>query len=550
MKKNSLRFIAGLSAAAMFAMPMANAVAAPLTILAAGEGSITVKNLDESTSYEAYQILGPDMLFTSPAMQQAVSDTMKSLGWPIFDELINSELTDAEKAYMFSDMMAELTQDRKIIFANRLGENLRNSQIPHTAIPSSEKVNVPDGYYILVCNNKVDGDKEAATTKNILIRVSGDAEIYSKNESGTPTVDKDTNPSLAEWKTITIGEKQDQKTLVLPYTITASFPANIGDYKAYTMTFKDKIPAGIEITDDEYTSMDVKLVAVKGEDETEIEIADYSLGGRTDEGQQIITWKTLELIQALKNQGVIEKASDLEGVTLKLTYDLVINQDEVEATTTIDPTTNTITIEYPTDPFPGNNDPDHEGEGITDSTPETPENIYLYNLDLSKIDENNQALAGAEFQLFLVKNGMEQKVDTWVVKDGEDGSHFTFTGLVEGDYILKETVVPNGYKAIEPIEFTIKEVPGDGETVSAIEIINKNNDTHFTVTLGDKSETTDGKTKVTTTTAKIQATLVNDKGPNLPLTGESGMTLGLIVGGIVIAVSGYAVLKNKKEENA
>lgn len=548
MKKNSLRFIAGLSAAAMFAAPMANAVAAPLTILAAGEGSITVKNLDEKTSYEAYQILGPDMLFTSPEMQQIVSDTMKSLGWQIFDELINSELTDAEKAYMFSDMMAELTQDRKMIFANRLGENLRNSVISHTVIPSSDKVNVPDGYYILVCNSTVEDDKEATTTKNILIRVSGDAEIYSKNESGTPTVDKDTDPSLAEWKTITIGEKQDQKTLVLPYTITATFPTNIGDFKAYTMTFKDKIPAGIIIDDDEYAHLDVKLVAAKDEKETELTAPTYDLTGRTAEAQQIITWKTPELVAELKAKGVITESSELENVTLKLKYNLIVNQEEVQPTTTLDPTTNTILIEYPTDPFPGNNDPDHEGEGITDSTPEEPEEIYLYNLDLRKVDENNAALTGAEFQLFLKKNGAEQPVDTWVTKDDADASHFTFTGLVAGDYILKETVVPNGYKAIEPIEFTIQE-NGAG-TVDSITIVDKNKDTHFTVTESISTETTDEANKVTTKSAQIKATLLNDKGPNLPLTGEAGMTFGLIAGGLVIAISGYAVLKNKKEENA
>lgn len=558
MKKNSLRFIAGLSAAAMFAMPMANAVAAPLAIFAEETtGTITVNNLDGSTTYNVYQILKSDLRFVNDQARTATLTALNEIGITTPDVPANKE--DASFANQIAKILQELSNEQKIAFANSLAAKIGDTglaTIPGmaTITADSPTATVPYGYYILVDKNAEKADLRPNATDAILVHVTAETPaptINSKAASGAPKVDKTTNPELAEWETITIGEAPAD-ILHVPYTIKGTFPNNIADYESYTMTIKDTLPAGVEVEDGEYAKWGVTLKAYDKTDKEPvvIDVPDPNITSNTD-GRTVVSWTLNNILGTLANDTTGWSKDDLRNVTIELNYTLYVNETSLfngEPSTTIDNLTNTVTIEYPSDPFPGTSG-GTTGEGTKTTTPEDPSYLNYYNLTLSKVDDESKALTGAEFT--LVRKTGEGAAST------TQGSHtvsadqngvFKFDGLVAGEYILTETVVPKGKKAIDPIEFTIVETTNEqGEAIQAVVTENHPN---AAFTVKGTETTTDGKSEVTVTTSNIDLTVVNNTGPNLPLTGEAGMTVGLIVGGLIIAVSGYAVLKNKKEENA
>ena len=100
-----------------------------------------------------------------------------------------------------------------------------------------------------------------------------------------------------------------------------------------------------------------------------------------------------------------------------------------------------------------------------------------------------------------MKDGSEKEVA--VVKNPE-GTTFTFNGLDDGDYILKETTTPDGYNSISDIKFRDK-VTGEIELTA------------------DK------------TAGSLTSNIVNQKGSELPETGGMGTTAMYLVGGVLVA---------------
>ena len=80
---------------------------------------------------------------------------------------------------------------------------------------------------------------------------------------------------------------------------------------------------------------------------------------------------------------------------------------------------------------------------------------------LKKVDENGNALAGATFELYCRKDGIDYFVKTY---DVDSNGELRITDLLPGQYVLKETVAPATYnKLTEEIVLTIME---DGTTES------------------------------------------------------------------------------------
>ena len=79
--------------------------------------------------------------------------------------------------------------------------------------------------------------------------------------------------------------------------------------------------------------------------------------------------------------------------------------------------------------------------------------VYTYKLQIDKVDEDNNALAGAQFKLEKkMANGSKVLVNNLNINSE---STFIFNGIDDGEHILTETVSPQGYNPIDPIEFIV-----------------------------------------------------------------------------------------------
>ena len=91
-----------------------------------------------------------------------------------------------------------------------------------------------------------------------------------------------------------------------------------------------------------------------------------------------------------------------------------------------------------------------------------------------------------------------------------DGTVPAFTGLADGTYALVETKAPAGY--------------------------NKAEDTNFTVAGGD----------YTAANLEQTATVVNNKGPELPSTGGIGTTIFYIVGSVLLLAAAIVLIARRR----
>ena len=113
-----------------------------------------------------------------------------------------------------------------------------------------------------------------------------------------------------------------------------------------------------------------------------------------------------------------------------------------------------------------------------------------------------------------MKDGSEKEVA--VVKNPE-GTTFTFNGLDDGDYILRETTTPDGYNSISDIKFRIT---ASHDVLSESPALKVTGEIELTA---DK------------TAGSLTSNIVNQKGSELPETGGMGTTAMYLVGGVLVA---------------
>lgn len=175
-----------------------------------------------------------------------------------------------------------------------------------------------------------------------------------------------------------------------------------------------------------------------------------------------------------------------------------------------DPNTNTVTLDY----------------GTHSEIPGNEVSVYTYGYALQKVDGKDNALAGAEFQIFATEEDAKNRqnpltflseqengklIDT--ATSGEDGI-VKFYGLKPGTYWIMETKAPNGYNLLkDPVQITV----------------------------------TSGTGKLPEGQADIQ--IVNTKGFELPETGGAG-TIAFTLGGIIVMILAVVIyLKSRKKQS-
>jgi len=392
-------------------------------------------------------------------------------------------------------------------FAEELQKYLQNGTEKEVAANQTASIEgLAAGYYLVKDKASSQNQTNGAYTSYIL-KVVKDTTATTKLD--VPTVEKkvqDTNDSTGKtsgWQDSADYDIGDE----IPYQITGSMPANIGDYKSYKYVFTDTMSKGLTFKTGSAKIM-IGTTEVTGK---------FTENVTTNDDGSTVTWTC----DNLKTAGV-----ELTSATkVVVTYKATLNKDAVIGSAG---NPNTVNLTY-------SNNPNKGGEGETGKTPDDKNIVFTYKAVVNKVDQDKKSLAGAGFTLQKKVNGAYTDVKSFTAGEA---TTFTFTGLDDGEYKLIESTTPAGYNTITPIEFTISATHDEESAdpkLTELTVSKVSGEATFTANTNEGSLTTD---------------VVNKKGSTLPETGGMGTTLLYAVGGVLVALAAAYIIISKKHEKA
>ena len=371
------------------------------------------------------------------------------------------------------------------------------------------------GYYL------IKDTTDTAYALYVVQVVGADVTITPKTDQ--PSFEKkikdknDTTGDVSDWQDSADYDIGDQ----VPFKLEGTVTSNYDDYKTYYFAFHDKEEKGLTFNKDS--------VKVYVDDKEITGNTNYTVNYTADAKQS--DGCTFEVV--FNN---LKKIADVKaGSKIRVEYTSELNDNAVIGQ---HGNVNQAKLEF-------SNNPSNTQEGKPENPGETPWDnviVFTYKVVVNKVDESGNALEGAGFTLKkVVKNG--DTTETKVIKEITAGTttKFEFKGLDDGDYILEETTVPEGYNKINDIKFT---VTADHKIVWESE----ERDTLLTSLTGNK-ETGDTREIVftpNTDKTELETNIVNKQGIELPSTGGIGTTIFYVIGGIMVAGAAIALITKKR----
>lgn len=449
--------------------------------------TITINNANEGHTYEAYQIFTGDL-----------SDgVLSNIKWGAsVSEAGQAALGDAKNvAASLEDASAE---DAKAFAKNVAAYLATPVATVNTVAGTNEIKGLAAGYYLVKDQDESLAGSDDSYTEYILRVV--------ENVTATPKADTTTVVKKVKDTNDTTGETTDWQDSAdydigddVPFQLTATLANNVAAYDTYNLVFHDTLSAGLTYNADYKVTFD-------GKDVTSYFTESYE--GTT------LTFACSD----------VKKFGATNSSVIVVEYTAELNKDAILGSAG---NPNTVYLEF-------SNNPNNSGEGNNDNgkTPEDTVIVFTYKVVVNKVDQNQNALAGAEFTLQkYLADGTKKEVA--VIKT-QSGDEFTFKGLDDGDYVLTETVTPAGYNSIDPIEFTV--VAKHVEISDAPELEELNGD----VTTGEISFTSN------LSEGSLSTTVVNQKGSTLPSTGGAGRVLLYVVGAVLVLGAGVVIVARKR----
>ena len=506
----------------IFALLLAVALLCSVAVVAFAADSYTITITAQGTEhiYEAYQIfagtLSEDGKLGNIVWGNGVNSA--ALLEALDEDPTFGTCTDAASfAQVLSDLSKDSNKEGEIKrFADVVGGKLvEGSQTTSVAVEGSTTaytITVTEaGYYFIKDKDGSQTDHDAYT--EFVLKVVKDVDVTAKMD--VPEIEKkiedtnDTTGVTSDWQDSADHDIGD----IIRYQITATLAGNVSAYDTYMIKITDTMSRGltyngdatVTIDDGDPTTVGFTFSPVVGENSTVLTIScdDVKELGATDSSKIVVNYTC-----RLNENAVIGKMGN----------------------------PNTVNMEY-------SNNPNIQQGGEGKDTGKTPDDTviaFTYKVVVNKVDENAKALTGAAFKLEKLTlgeavEGAEPEATWKLVKEfkleGEGKTVFDFVGLDDGKYRLTETVTPNGYNTIDPIEF---EVNADHEILSAEPKLISLSGDPFTGSVD---------------TGALSMNVVNNSGTILPGTGGMGTTLFYILGGILL-LGAVVVLVSKKRVDA
>lgn len=487
--------------AAMMALVLTFAMGITVSAAPKGTFDVTIKDADKGHTYEAYQVFSGEL-----------SEDGKKLSNIKWGEGISEEgqkaLGDAtEYANKLSGEGVSAEAEAAVIGTYLTSPTASVSESAESDGKYTYVIkDLPAGYYLIKdADNSLNGSESAYTS--YILQVVKDVEVEPKADVASVTkFVKDANDSTGEttdWQKSADYDAGDS----VPFRLVATMPSNIDDYETYKLVFHDTLSAGLTYTDADAFTVNIGDAVVEGFTKT-VTV--------NDDGTTSVDF-ACDDIKAL--------GSVTAGTTVAIEYSAVLNENSVIGA---QGNPNEVYLEF-------SNDPNKSGKGENTPTGTTPKDqavVFTYKVVINKVDQDSKPLAGAEFTLYKMVNGVKTAVTTTTVS--EDGTTFEFLRLDDGEYVLEETKTPDGYNSIPEVAFTV--VADHGTTLDAL----------------TGTQTSEGTTLVRFAENLAEGALATDvmnaSGATLPSTGGAG-TVAIYTIGIILVLGAAIFLITKKRVN-
>ena len=546
MKQHSIAR-AAVTAGLTIAMSLGGALGpATMAFAAANDGQVTItKRADnDNTTLQGYQIFKADV-----ADKDDGSKVASNLEWAsgqVKADVQTATGKNFSSAQEAADYLATLsTSGSGYILANSdvlntIANTLRNdtSITPTTVTPGTASTGMSTGYWLFVTskdstNNTDTASKVDQTGTSPIFAIVGGNALTINQKATIPTVDKfvKNDKSGSDWGKVADSEVGQE----LNYKLVGTVADNVSTYDTYYYKFTDTLSAGL--------TADKGSVVVKIEDKSGNEKV-ISSGYTTDLAADSTDASKSVLTVTFKD---LKKATTEDGATVTLDKDTKVNvyynakldPDKAYKVATED-NPNEVKLTY-------SNNPNTDSKGDT-----TPHSVtdYTYKLAITKEDSTDakKKLQGAKFTIQATDPDDSASKDKYVQSDGTLGdTQFVFTtnengeisvkGLDAGTYTVSETTAPTGYNKVADFTFTITPTWTDDATKLK----------EVTVTNNDSASV---DSSFNTTSKQVELTVKDKAGHGLPLTGQAGVTITWVAGGVVLAFGVSRVIRNRRENDA
>ena len=428
---------------------------APGTACAAGTGAITVGGT-VATRYDAYQLFSATVADDDDAGQKNATDvtwandTVRQTALSVLhDAGLDSSASTAQEAAEWLNAGGHMST----ALTAKLARAICNVGVPSVALNAGTTAELPSGYWLIVADDDAIAQGEAGTAP--IVALVGGSAVTVKPKAATPKVFKHVlEDNTADWQKAVDATVGDD----LYWRLSATVPAGLTAYDAYTVQFVDTMSAGL---DPSKVAASMRVYVAAGADGGFDAVQTGKDGragtepakGWTDITAQCatkvaadgktFTVRTGDLIAALGGADAFTAGARVVAV-----YNAPLSSACNHGIAKGNP--NEVYLRYPRSPFA-----DQSGDAGFTRTPSDDACAYTWDLALTKRgSDGDKPLAGAVLSIADDRGRTLAADGTWdaegkaTVTTGEDG-HVTVSGVDSGKLEIRELKAPKGYTAFE-----------------------------------------------------------------------------------------------------